>query len=228
VVETSAQTSGLSLPSFQGRQNLRDEVQQALRAAVVAGKMRPGVVYSAPALAVEFGVSATPVREAMLDLAREGLVEAVRNKGFRVTELSEHDLDEITELRALIEPPIVRGLAASAVRDRLEELRPVAREIEDAAQRGDLATYLAADRRFHLELLGMAGNRRLVDIVGSLRSQTRLFGLPELATSGALVASAHEHAELLDLLIARDVDAAEDLMRRHIGHIRGAWAGRPE
>lgn len=67
---TAAEPSGLSLPSFQGRQNLRDEVQQALRAAVVSGKMRPGVVYSAPALAGEFGVSATPVREAMLDLAR--------------------------------------------------------------------------------------------------------------------------------------------------------------
>lgn len=152
----------------------------------------------------------------------------MRNKGFRVTEPSEHDLDEVTQLRALIEAPIVRELAEMASRERLEALRPVAREIEEAAERGDLATYLEADRRFHLDLLALAGNRRLVDIVGSLRAQTRLFGLPELAASGALVASGHEHAELLDLLIAGDADGAEHLMRRHIGHIRGAWAGRPE
>ncbi|MFF4607591.1 GntR family transcriptional regulator, partial [Streptomyces sp. NPDC001339] len=64
-----------------GRERLRDQVSHALRAALISGELRPGVVYSAPTLAGDFGISATPVREAMLDLAREGLVEPVRNKG---------------------------------------------------------------------------------------------------------------------------------------------------
>ena len=79
----------LDLPTVGERQSLREQVAQALRGALVAGEMRPGTVYSAPALATRFGVSATPVREAMLDLAKEGLVEAVRNKGFRVVGLSD-------------------------------------------------------------------------------------------------------------------------------------------
>ncbi|HSA52260.1 MAG TPA: GntR family transcriptional regulator, partial [Yinghuangia sp.] len=66
------------------RLSLREQVARAIRAALVAGEMRPGVVYSAPGLATRFGVSATPVREALLDLAKDGLVEPVRNKGFRV------------------------------------------------------------------------------------------------------------------------------------------------
>ncbi|MGN6600433.1 MAG: GntR family transcriptional regulator, partial [Actinomycetes bacterium] len=100
-------SSALDLPLVPGRQSLRERAADALRAALVAGEMRPGVTYSAPSLAAQFGVSATPVREAMLGLAKEGLVEAVRNKGFRVTELSDRDLDEITELRSLVEVPTV-------------------------------------------------------------------------------------------------------------------------
>ena len=73
------------LPSLRGRRSLREEITELLRAAVMAGELQPGVTYSAPSLAEQFGVSATPVREAMLDLEKEGLVEIVRNKGFRVT-----------------------------------------------------------------------------------------------------------------------------------------------
>ena len=75
--------------------------------------MIPGIVYSAPALAQEFGVSATPVREAMVDLCSEGLVETVRNKGYRVTEVSDKDLDDITDLRLMIEPSAGRRAVAA-------------------------------------------------------------------------------------------------------------------
>ena len=72
--------------------SIRERVGRALRAAIVSGEMEPGTVYSAPSLGARFGVSATPVREAMIDLVREGLVEIVPNKGFRVTAIDEADL----------------------------------------------------------------------------------------------------------------------------------------
>ncbi len=102
------------------QERLRDQVAHALRAALISGELQPGLVYSAPALAADFGISATPVREAMLDLAREGLVEPVRNKGFRVTEVSGRDLDQYTELRALIEVPTVGAVTRTARREQLE------------------------------------------------------------------------------------------------------------
>ncbi|MCX2968598.1 MULTISPECIES: GntR family transcriptional regulator [Streptomyces] len=208
------------------QEHLRDQVANALRAALIAGELQPGVIYSAPTLATEYGVSATPVREAMLDLAREGLVEPVRNKGFRVTALSERDLDEFTEIRALIEIPTVGRVARAATREQLEALRPIAEEIVAAARAGDLIGYLEADRRFHLDLLALAGNSRLVETVGDLRKRSRLYGLTELAEAGALVASAQEHAELLDLVLAGDAEAAEEHMRHHLAHVRSLWAAR--
>ncbi|MFE5401852.1 GntR family transcriptional regulator [Streptomyces sp. NPDC056580] len=209
--------------------HLRDQVADALRAALIAGELRPGVVYSAPALASELGVSATPVREAMLDLAREGLVEAVRNKGFRVTEMTERDLDEFTGLRTLIEVPTVGRVAETASAEQLETLRPLARRIVTAAREHDVIEYLEADHRFHLELLALAGNQRLVEVVADLRKRSRLFGLTSLNETGRLVASAQEHVELLDLMVAGRAKEAEECMRRHLAHVRTLWAdGRAE
>lgn len=210
------------LPKHEG---LRAGVARALRAAIISGEMQPGVVYSAPSLGERFGVSATPVREAMLDLVKEGLVATVPNKGFRVTEVSETDLDEITDLRLLIEPPTVREAVSVIPEDDIPELRTLAQEIVDQARDGDLIAYTDADRRFHLRLLGYAGNRRIVDLVSDLRAHTRLMGLAPMVERGELADSATEHLELVELIAAGDEAAAEALMRRHIGHVRGIWAG---
>lgn len=213
----------LELPAVEGRRSLREQVAHALRAALIAGEMRPEVVYSAPALATQFGVSPTPVREAMLDLAKEGLVESVRNKGFRVTPLSETALDEYTEIRALIEVPTVWRIARQADPERIDQLRPLAEQIVEAAKRRDLISYVDADMEFHLELLRLAGNAHLVEVVRDLRTRSRLYGLPTLAHE-ALLNSAAEHIQLLDLISAGDADAAQNLMRTHIGHVRTTWA----
>ncbi|MDF5753729.1 GntR family transcriptional regulator [Spongiactinospora sp. TRM90649] len=217
----------LDLPVVGERQSLREQVGHALRVALITGEMRPGKVYSAPVLAAHFGVSATPVREAMLDLAKEGLVEAVRNKGFRVTELSERDLDELTHIRQLIEVPTVAGLADPAREAEFEALRPLAEEIVTAAERGDLLEYVAVDLRFHVELLSLAGNSHLVSVVRDLRNRARLYGLDALYRKGALADSAREHVWILDALGRGDSTEAEALMSRHIQHVRGIWADRP-
>lgn len=209
---------------IRAQERLRDQVGHALRAALIAGELRPGQVYSAPGLATDLGVSATPVREAMLDLAREGLVEPVRNKGFRITGVSERDLDQYSELRALIEVPTVGRVTRTATSGELEALRPLAEQIVTSAREHDLIGYLEADRRFHLGLLGLAGNERLVETVGDLRKRSRLYGLTALDEAGKLVSSAEEHLELLDLMLAGDAAAAEECMRRHLGHVRSLWA----
>lgn len=209
----------------------RAQVAEALRGAIITGVMQPGRLYSAPALAEQFGVSATPVREAMVDMVAEGLVQAVRNRGFRVTEPTDAELDDMAEVRLLIEVPTVARIAEGfrpEWRGAIGRLRGTADEIVDCARTGDLIGYVEADRRFHLGLLSLSGNQQLVTVVGDLRARSRLYGLAELQASGALGRSAAEHHELLDLVEAGDASGAAELMRRHIGHVRGVWAGRSE
>jgi DNA-binding GntR family transcriptional regulator len=208
------------LDALGGRTSLRETIAERLRGAIITGEMRPGQVYSAAALALELGVSATPVREAMLTLAQEGMVEVARNKGFRVIELTDADLDQITYIRRLIEVPAVAEIAAGPRHAEAAELRPEAEAIARAAEASDLNEYLRADREFHLGLLELSGN----EILGDLRSRARLYGLRSLTESGTLSASAAEHGQILDLVIQGDDEGARALMDRHIGHIRTTWA----
>jgi DNA-binding GntR family transcriptional regulator len=216
----------LALPSFARWTSVREEVTNVLRGAIVAGEMRPGELYSASGLAERFGVSATPVREAMLDLVKQGLVEVVRNRGFKVTEISEADLDEITQIRQLLEPTAAAEAVPHIAAGELAALRELASAIVDAAADGDLVSYINADREFHLRLLRAAGNNRLVRIVDDLRAQTRLYGLSALVASGRLADSAQEHVEMCDLIAAGDARKLKKLMGTHLGHTRREWAGR--
>jgi DNA-binding GntR family transcriptional regulator len=216
-----------SLTTLTKNLSLRETVMRALRAAIISGEMEPGAVYSAPSLGARFGVSATPVREAMLDLVKEGLVTSLPNKGFRVTEVSDADLDDITQLRLLIEPPTVRAVVSLVPAEDLTELRRMAQDIVDGADSGDLISYTEADRLFHIRILEYSGNRRLVDMISELRSHTRLLGLAPLVERGALRDSALEHITLVDLIEAGDGAGAEALMRQHIEHVRGEWALHP-
>ena len=220
----------LSFTSISREHSLRQQVTEVLRAAVIAGRMRPGVLYPAPALAEMLGVSATPVREAMLDLAREGLVEVARNKGFRVTAVSEQELDELAETRLLLEIPVMGAVATEVnaeIRERLEALRETADALEKAATGDDLVAYIQLDTEFHTEFLALHGNREIVKTVRNLRARSRLYGLERLSKSGTLVQTTREHAQMIDLALAGDRGGLEELVRTHIGHIRTEWAGAP-
>lgn len=208
--------------------SLREQVSRALEAALVSGELQPGVIYSAPGLAEQFGVSATPVREAMLDLVKDGFVAVARNKGFRVLEMSESDLDQISQIRLLLEVPSAAKAATLITEEMLGSLGELAELITKAAADSDLIRYLDADRRFHVQLISVLGNSRLTDLVDRLRRQTRLFGLSALARTGRLTASAQEHHELLVSLKNGDENGATRLMAAHIAHTRGVWAGRAE
>lgn len=215
-----------SIATIAPKISLRETVARAIRAAIISGEMVPGTVYSAPALGARFGISPTPVREAMLDLIKEGLVTAAPNKGFRVTEITDKDLDDITKLRQLIEPPIVREVTPLIPDADIPHLRSLAANIRHWAEKGNLTEYTEADRLFHLTILEYSGNSRIVDLISELRAHTRLFGLLPLLEQGRLAASAAEHLDLVDLIELRKAEEAEAFMHRHIDQVRGIWAGR--
>lgn len=226
----SSRESELDLPSLGSRQNLRQSVADALRGALITGQMAPGELYSAPKLAQQFGVSPTPVREAMLDLVSEGHIEAVRNKGFRVVQLSPAELDELAEIRRLLEPPVMARVATAVPKHaelaaQVEQLRPMARQIVEAASQEDFLHYIELDTRFHLDFLTLHGNARLVREVRDLRGRSRLFGLEEMSDGGTLVPLAQEHEQMVEAALAGDGLRMQELVDQHIDHVRKEWAG---
>ncbi|MFF0335759.1 GntR family transcriptional regulator [Streptomyces fimicarius] len=203
-------------PRVVRRHSVRGQILDALRAALVDGELVPGQVYSAPALGARFGVSATPVREAMQRLAVEGAVEVVPNRGFRVSERGPRELAELAEVRALIEVPVMLSLARTVPAHRWSVLRPLAEATVTAAAVGDRAAYAESDRAFHRAVLALSGNEQLVSVADELhrRSQWPLVSSP--ATRRAdLLADAAEHTALLDALIAQDLNVVQSLVREH-------------
>ncbi|MDX3320748.1 GntR family transcriptional regulator [Streptomyces sp. ME03-5684b] len=199
------------------RSSVRGQILDALRSALVTGELRPGEVYSAPVLGERFGVSATPVREAMQQLALEGAVEVVPNRGFRVLERGDRELAELAEVRALIEVPVWLRLARTVPAEHWAELRPLAEGTVRAASSGCPATYAEADRAFHRAALALAGNEQLVRIAGDVhrRAQWPPAGSPSVRGRADLVADAHQHTALLDALIAGDLDVVRALVGDH-------------
>jgi DNA-binding GntR family transcriptional regulator len=208
--------------------SLRSRVENSLASAIISGKLEPGTLVSVPTLAAQFAVSATPVREAMLNLEKRGFLESVKNKGFRVTKISATDLDEIAQLRRWLEAPAMHIVAERLRGASLDSYRALADRIVTTAAQVEFENYLATDSAFHLALLELTGNGRLVELVAELRKQTRMVGLVNMSETEELKKSALEHHELLDLLVEGKGDAAEELMVRHIRHVLGWWAGNAE
>lgn len=192
------------------------------------GQIEPGQVESVINVAAALGVSVTPVREAIMDLANLGMVEIIRNRGFRVPVLTDHDLDEIFRIRTMLEAPAMADVVEALNGASVPQFRQLAEQITDAAREGDLASFLDLDRQFHLGLLELLGNRRLVTMVGQLRDQARMQGLQKLADQGELTQSGEEHIAIVDAIESGDGELAAELMRKHLAHSRGIWAGRAE
>ncbi|TFD25577.1 GntR family transcriptional regulator [Cryobacterium sp. TMS1-13-1] len=216
----------LSIQKVEQGSTLRDRIAQSLAAAINTGELAPGTLVTVPTLAIRFEVSATPAREAMLDLEQRGFVTSVRNKGFRMTQMSDKDLRDVIELRQLLEAPTMGALAGTLDAETLTRWRGVAEQISEYARQKDLAGFLAADRQFHLGLLALHGSARLVEMVGELRAQTRMVSIAAMMQSDELWGTAREHHVMLDLLASGESEALRELTVSHLGTVAG-WSSDP-
>ncbi|MGI8416261.1 MAG: GntR family transcriptional regulator [Nakamurella sp.] len=206
------------------RSSLKDKVLAILRKNLITGDLVVGQLYSASTIAAELGVSTSPVREALLSLVDQGVMEAVRNRGYRVLPLGEQDRQEVYEMRALLEiPSMVRLAGHPDVIARESEFRLLADDIVHAVAQEDVVAYLEADLAFHLGLLRILGNDRLVRTVRSLRDQTRQLNLSMQLGSEQLNRTALSHISLVDAIVADDGERLRSLMVQHLEHIRTDW-----
>lgn len=210
--------SKLSSHSIAKRLSLREQIGSSLRAALINGEMLPGETYSVPLLAEKFGVSATPVREAVLDLTKEGILVALANKGFRVIETSNETLVQLTEIRMLLEISTTVEIGKTISKQTTAELREIAHIIQEYAVAEDLLNFIEMDRQFHHEILALSGNPLLVELADQLRSRARIHALPFIVASGQLVTSASEHLALLKAMDKRDLKMIATVVEHHINY----------
>lgn len=197
-------------------ESLREQIVSSLRWAIFMGELPPGDHFSVPILAERFGVSPTPVREAVLDLVQQGLVVALPNRGFKVVSPSMEYLREAMQVRRLLEIPTMRAIAARIAPGEIEPVRRLADAILRFAQAGDLKRFVEADYEFHWKLTGLCGNRILTEMIEDMRSRARVVAIPAIARLGLITETAREHQDLLTAMIERDLDAVERVTLAHM------------
>ncbi|HET9104834.1 MAG TPA: GntR family transcriptional regulator, partial [Solirubrobacteraceae bacterium] len=175
-----------------------------LRSAIIGGELRPGQRVAQEDVAGRLGVSVAPVREALRVLEQEGQLTYRPRRGYFVTELRIEDLEEIYALRALLEAQAARQALPALDGDRLAVIEAAARECTAAADAGDVAAELAANRRFHFTILTAPGHPHIARLIQLLWDSTEAYRALYYNSPAERAASVDAHERILAALRARD------------------------
>jgi DNA-binding GntR family transcriptional regulator len=196
---------------------LYEEVAELLRQRIFSRELEPGSWIDEMKIAEEYGISRTPLREALKVLAAEGLVTMKVRRGAYVTEVSQQDLADVYHLLSLLESDAAGVVAERATEAQLHTLQLLHAELEAAAIPGqvDREHFFAINERFHMQLLAIANNRWRDQMVADLRKVMKLNRHNSLLKSGRIDESLREHRALMAAIVAKDSPAAMARMREH-------------
>ncbi|SEK06301.1 MULTISPECIES: GntR family transcriptional regulator [unclassified Variovorax] len=194
---------------------LYEEVAELLRQRIFRRELEPGSWIDELKLAEEYGISRTPLREALKVLAAEGLVTMKVRRGAYVTEVSEQDLADVYHLLSLLESDAAGVVAERATDAQRAELKALHSELEAAASPEDREHFFAVNERFHMQLLAIANNKWRDQMVADLRKVMKLNRHNSLLKAGRIGESLAEHRAVMAAIEARDAEAAMSRMREH-------------
>lgn len=192
------------------------KVYESIRDAIISGKFPPGTKLTVDKLSAELDVSRTPVKEALVRLEREGLVENIPRRGMFVKKIKLEDAIEIYELREILESFAIRKVAESIDKETLDILTELLSKGEEYISERNLKKYSDIDERFHKILWDKSGNKRLAKILENIRSQIRLLMTSSVTVEGRAYHSLIEHKNIVSALEKKDPDLAERYMRIHV------------
>jgi DNA-binding GntR family transcriptional regulator len=195
---------------------LYEDVAERLREQIFAHELSPGSWLDEQSLALAFGISRTPMREAIKVLASEGLVTTKMNKGAYVTEVERRDLEQIFTVLSLLEGEAAKETALRATEAELTQLDDLHHRLEKAAADRDLEQFFEINVRFHEMIQEIAANPWMNGVINDLRKVLKLQRRDSLSRSGRLLSSLVEHREILQAILKRDPLAAEEAMRKHL------------
>jgi DNA-binding GntR family transcriptional regulator len=192
---------------------LYQDVAERLRTQIFSRELEAGAWIDEQKLSVEYGISRTPLREALKVLATEGLVTMKVRRGAYVTEVSREDVVQVYRLLALLESDAAGLVARQASDEQRAALRQLHERLEKQVRQRD--AFFAINEQFHMTLLEIAGNRWCQQIVADLRKVMKLNRHHSLFKQGRLADSLAEHRALMAAIEARDATRATKLMRAH-------------
>ena len=198
------------------RQLAHDRLQEAINHA----NLEPGDPLSETRISKALGISRTPVREALQQLAQEGLVQIIPGRAITVAAPSIQEVLEAVHIRELLEPELIRLAAEALPAEAQEIMQTVIKEMEQAAASGDRITWSKADIVFHETLSTYCPNRLLGQLVIQARNRVHAAAIDDQTTDARILECTVEHRQVVEAILAHDPETAERLMREHIQQLR--------
>jgi DNA-binding GntR family transcriptional regulator len=195
---------------------LYEDVADRLREQIFSKQLASGSWLDEQSLADQFGISRTPMREAIKVLASEGLVTIKMRRGAYVTEVARADLEQIFTILSLLEGQAAKETATKATEAELNMLDHLHHRLEKAAADRDIEQFFEINVKFHELIQEIAGNRWMNGVIADLRKVLKLHRKDSLTSTGRLQNSLVEHREILRSILQRDEVAAELAMRKHL------------
>lgn len=219
--------SRMGIEEIDRGRSLTEHAYHRLKAAIREGSIEAHRFYPLGDVAAGFGISRTPVREAVLKLSHEGLLEILPQRGFRIREISSEEAAEVFELRSLLEGRTVEKLAKKALPADVQKLRGILER--QSRHLNDTPKFLEVDEEFHLTMLELAGFRRARDFIVSLRDVIWQLGSEALSLPGRLEEVLAEHTAVVDRVERGDAAGARRAIAGHLestsAKIQQAWRG---
>jgi DNA-binding GntR family transcriptional regulator len=203
-------------------ESLAKMAYEAIRQSILSAQWKIGELYNEKAIAADLGISRTPVREALLELASQDLIIFLPRRGLMVNRFTRRDVDEIFELRKAIELAAVEKITVTAPPFDLFEIDESLLKLRKTAKEKDYLAFMEADRLFHTSFSDLTNNRRLIVILENLRDMIHLMGTKALALEGRALKVIEEHQTILQAVKKGKPEEARRAMAYHLNQSKDA------
>ncbi|MEA1964579.1 MAG: GntR family transcriptional regulator [Candidatus Aerophobetes bacterium] len=206
---------------IEGYELLSQKVYRVLKTEIIKGSLKPGTKLSEGKIAKQMEVSRTPIREALRELAAEGFVKISPNQGVVVSGVSLEDVQEILQIRSVLEGLAAR-LATKTINingEEIKELEKYQKQMEYYTSKDNSLAFSEIDAEFHELILDICGNNRLIQIRKNISDQAHRYRIRSLSIPGRLKYSLKEHQEILEALKRKDAEQADRLSQKHIENV---------
>ena len=204
---------------IEGYELLSQKVYRALKTEIIKGSLKPGTKLSEGKIAKQMGVSRTPIREALRELAAEGFVKISPNQGVMVSNASVEDVQEVLQIRGVLEGLAARLAIKTINEENIKELEKYQKRMEYYTNKDDVLAFSEIDAEFHELILNICGNNRLIQIRENLSDQAHRYRIRSLSVPGRLKYSLKEHQEIVEALKRKNTKQADRLSQKHIENV---------
>ena len=198
------------------RKYLRDVVFESLKDAIMNGKLEQGKIITEQQISREFGISRTPVREALYKLTATGLIRIIPHKGFLISKWSIKEIRDVFEIRIVLERLAVELFIRNYYQENLEELENITRKMEKAVQENNFIEAAKMNNKFHDLIIEKSDNHEISIVMEPLKNKINIFRLISISTPSRLKTSLVEHRSILDSILQKDIENAKKLIEIHI------------